>query len=235
MAATESELDQFDHRILDALTRDGRMSITDLSTVVGLSKTPCQVRLRRLIDEGYIEGFHARINQRKLGRDHIAFAEVKLSDTKEEALREFNAAVRKIKEVEECHMIAGRIDYLCEIISTAKPQIDGKNVKALAILTKTRSPVEKDVPTSAEQGLDVQAYTWNAIFLPKGTPDAIVKKLNGAMVQAMHDAGVKDRLEGFGAQVVSDDRATPDYLGKFVKDEIVKWAAPIKASGVSVN
>ena len=132
-------------------------------------------------------------------------------------------------------LIAGRIDYLCEIISTAKPQIDGKNVKALAILTKTRSPVEKDVPTSAEQGLDVQAYTWNAIFLPKGTPDAIVKKLNGAMVQAMHDAGVKDRLEGFGAQVVSDDRATPDYLGKFVKDEIVKWAAPIKASGVSVN
>jgi tripartite-type tricarboxylate transporter receptor subunit TctC len=132
-------------------------------------------------------------------------------------------------------LIAGRIDYLCEIISTAKPQIDGKNVKALAILTKTRSPVEKDVPTSAEQGLDVQAYTWNAIFLPKGTPDAVVKKLNAAMVQAMHDAGVKERLEGFGAQVVTDDRATPDYLGKFVKEEIEKWAAPIKASGVSVN
>ena len=132
-------------------------------------------------------------------------------------------------------LIAGRIDYLCEIISTAKPQIDGGNVKALAILTKTRSPVEKQVPTSAEQGLDVQAYTWNAIFLPKGTPDAVVKKLNEAMLQAMHDAGVKERLEGFGAQVVSDDRATPAYLGKFVKEEIEKWAAPIKASGVSVN
>src|SRR6185312_7120548 len=100
-------------------------------------------------------------------------------------------------------LIAGRIDYLCEIISTAKPQIDGGNVKALAILTKTRSPVEKNVPTSAEQGLDVQAYTWNAIFLPKGTPDAVVKKLNAAMLQAMHDASVKERLEGFGAQVVA--------------------------------
>jgi tripartite-type tricarboxylate transporter receptor subunit TctC len=132
-------------------------------------------------------------------------------------------------------LIAGRIDYLCEIISTAKPQIDGGNVKALAILTKTRSPVEKNVPTSAEQGLDVQAYTWNAIFLPKGTPDAVVKKLNAAMVQAMHDPAVKDRLEGFGAQVVSDDRATPAYLATFVKSEIEKWAAPIKASGVSVN
>jgi len=132
-------------------------------------------------------------------------------------------------------LIAGRIDYLCEIISTAKPQIDGGSVKALAILTKTRSAVEKDVPTSAEQGLDVQAYTWNAIFLPKGTPEAVVKKLNAAMVEAMHTPAVKDRLEGFGAQVVSDDRATPDYLGKFVKSEIEKWAAPIKASGVSVN
>jgi tripartite-type tricarboxylate transporter receptor subunit TctC len=132
-------------------------------------------------------------------------------------------------------LIAGRIDYLCEIISTAKPQIDGGNVKALAILTKTRSPVEKSVPTSAEQGLDVQAYTWNAIFLPKGAPDAVVKKLNAAMVEAMHNPTVKDRLQGFGAQVASDDRATPDYLGKFVKSEIEKWAAPIKASGVSVN
>jgi len=132
-------------------------------------------------------------------------------------------------------LIAGRIDYLCEIISTAKPQIDGGSVKALAILTKTRSAVEKDVPTSAEQGLDVQAYTWNAIFLPKGAPEAVVKKLNAAMIEAMHTPAVKERLEGFGAQVVSDDRATPDYLGKFVKSEIEKWAVPIKASGVSVN
>ena len=132
-------------------------------------------------------------------------------------------------------LIAGRIDYLCEIISTAKPQIDGHNVKPIAILTKTRSPVEKDIPTSAEQGLDVQAYTWNAIFLPKGAPEAIVKKLNAAMVQAMHDPAVKDRLQSFGAQVVSDDRATPAYLASFVKSEIAKWAVPIKASGVSVN
>ncbi len=132
-------------------------------------------------------------------------------------------------------LIGGRIDFLCEIISTAKPQIDGGRVKAIAILTKTRSPVEPNVPTAAEQGLDVQAYTWNAIFLPKGTPDAIVKKLNSAMVAAMKTPSVRERLQGFGAQVVSDDRATPAYLGSFVKSEIEKWAAPIKASGVSVE
>ncbi len=132
-------------------------------------------------------------------------------------------------------LIGGRIDFLCEIISTAKPQIDGGRVKAIAILTKTRSPVEPNLATAAEQGLDVQAYTWNAIFLPKGTPDAIVKKLNSAMVAAMKTPSVRERLQGFGAQVVSDDRATPVYLGSFVKSEIEKWAAPIKASGVSVE
>jgi tripartite-type tricarboxylate transporter receptor subunit TctC len=132
-------------------------------------------------------------------------------------------------------LVAGRIDFLCEIISTAKPQIDGGTVKAIAIMTKTRSPVEPNLATSAEQGLDVQAYTWNALFLPKGAPEAIVKKLNGAMLAAMKTPAVREKLQGFGAQVVSDDRATPTYLGEFVKSEIVKWAAPIKASGVQVN
>jgi len=132
-------------------------------------------------------------------------------------------------------LVAGRIDYLCEIISTAKPQIDGGNVKPVAMLTKQRSAVEKDVPTAIEQGLDVQAYTWNAIFLPKNAPPAIVKKLNDAILQAMKTPAVRERLQGFGASVVSDDRATPAYLAQFVKSEIEKWAAPIKASGVQVN
>ena len=132
-------------------------------------------------------------------------------------------------------LIGGRIDFLCEIISTAKPQIDGGRVKAIAIMTKTRSSVEPNLPTAVEQGLDVQAYTWNAVFLPKGAPDAIVKKLNSAIIEAMKTPTVRERLEGFGAQIVSDDRATPAYLGQFVKSEIEKWAAPIKASGVSVE
>jgi len=132
-------------------------------------------------------------------------------------------------------LIAGRIDYLCEIISTAKPQIDGGRVKPIAMLTKARSSVEPNIPTAAEQGLDVQAYTWNAIFLPKGTPAPIVKKLNAAMVEAMKTPAVKDKLESLGAQVVADDRAMPEYLAKFVPSEIEKWAAPIKASGVTVQ
>jgi len=132
-------------------------------------------------------------------------------------------------------VIAGRIDFECEIMSTVKSHIDGGSVKALAILSKTRSPVEPNLPTALEQGLDAQAYTWNAAFLPKGAPAAIVKKLNGAIVQAMHAPAVRERLQSVGAQVVADDRATPEYLAGFVKSEIAKWAAPIEASGVQVK
>jgi tripartite-type tricarboxylate transporter receptor subunit TctC len=132
-------------------------------------------------------------------------------------------------------VIAGRMDFECEIMSTVKSHIDAGDVKALAILSKTRSPVEPNLPTALEQGLDVQAYTWNAMFLPKGVPAAIVKKLNNAVVQAMQTAAVRDRLQKFGVQFVSDDRATPEYLSGFVKSEIAKWAAPIKASGVLIK
>jgi tripartite-type tricarboxylate transporter receptor subunit TctC len=129
----------------------------------------------------------------------------------------------------------GRIDYLCDIIATAKAQIDGGTVKGLAILTKERASVLPNLPTAIEQGTDVQAYTWSAIFLPKGAPDAIVQKLNGAVVAAMKTPAVRERMEGLGATLVSDDRATPQYLSQFVKSEITKWAGPIKASGVTID
>ena len=132
-------------------------------------------------------------------------------------------------------LINGRVDYLCDIITTAKPQIDGGAVKAIAILTKQRSPVLPNVPTAIEQGFNVEAYTWNAFFLPKGTPDAIVQKLRNATVEAMKTPAVREKLESAGLVFVSDDRTTPEYLSKFVESEIAKWAAPIKAAGISVD
>ncbi|NMN74031.1 Lrp/AsnC family leucine-responsive transcriptional regulator [Rhizobium sp. 57MFTsu3.2] len=113
--ANGREIDQFDHRIIEALVADGRMSITDLAKKVGLSNTPCQVRLKRLIEDGYILGFRAIVDVKKLGKNHVAFTEVKLSDTREHALKAFNIAARKLQEVEECHMIAGAFDYLLKI------------------------------------------------------------------------------------------------------------------------
>lgn len=111
----EAELDSFDRKIIAALVEDGRMTVTDLAQRVGLSKTPCQVRLRRLIETGVILGFRAIVDPAKVGLDHVAFTEVKLSDTRENALREFNLAVRRIPEVEECHMIASSFDYLLKV------------------------------------------------------------------------------------------------------------------------
>jgi tripartite-type tricarboxylate transporter receptor subunit TctC len=130
----------------------------------------------------------------------------------------------------------GRIDYLCEAISTAKTQIEGGTVKGIAIMTRERSKVLPNVPTGIEQGVDkLEAYTWNAVFLPKGASADIVKKLNAATLDAMHTPAVRERLEGLGAVIVPDDRATPEFLSQFVKDEVAKWSGPIKASGVTVD
>lgn len=109
------DLDAFDRKMIDVLSRNGRISVTDLAQEVGLSKTPCQVRLKRLLQAGVITGFRAVLDSAKLGMDHVAFAEVKLSDTREAALKEFNSAVHRIAEVEECHMIAGGFDYLLKV------------------------------------------------------------------------------------------------------------------------
>jgi tripartite-type tricarboxylate transporter receptor subunit TctC len=132
-------------------------------------------------------------------------------------------------------LIGGRIDFLCDIIATAKAQIDGGKVKGIAIMTKTRSPVLPDLATTGEQGLDVQAYTWSALFLPKGAPADVVKKLNAAAVATIETPSVQERLQKLGATVAKKDQQSAQWLGDFVKSEVTKWEAPIKASGVSVE
>ena len=110
-----SGLDRFDRAILDVLSRDGRISITDLAKEIGLSKSPTQARLRRLEETGVIIGYRALLDPIQLGLDHVAFVEVRLNDTREAALSAFNAAVAKVGEIEQAHMIAGSFDYLLKI------------------------------------------------------------------------------------------------------------------------
>lgn len=112
---SRDDLDDFDRAILRLLAQEGRLSVTDLAARISLSKSPTQTRLRRLEAAGYIRGYRARLDQRRLGRGHVAFVEVKLADTREPALAAFNAAVRALPEVEECHMIAGAFDYLLKV------------------------------------------------------------------------------------------------------------------------
>ncbi len=132
-------------------------------------------------------------------------------------------------------IVSGRVDYLCDIVTSAKPQIDSSQVKAIAVLDDARSSALPDVPTAVEQGFNVKAYTWNAFFLPKGTPDAIVQKLNHAMIEAMKTPELRQRMDALGLKIVSEDRATPAYLDGFVQSEIAKWSTLIKTSGISVD
>ncbi len=108
-------LDPFDRKILDVIALEGRISIADLAQRVGLSKSPVQARLRRLEAKGVIRGYRAVLDPAAMGREHVAFVEVRLEDTREAALAAFNAAVRGIPEIEACHMIAGSFDYLLKV------------------------------------------------------------------------------------------------------------------------
>ena len=110
-----SDLDSFDRKILDVMAVEGRISVTELARRIGLSKSPTQARLKRLEHSGVIRGYRALYDPIRLGRDHVAFVEIKLSDTREAALAAFNAAVLKVPEVEQCHLIAGAFDYLLKV------------------------------------------------------------------------------------------------------------------------
>ncbi|MCE6951939.1 Lrp/AsnC ligand binding domain-containing protein [Cereibacter sphaeroides] len=109
------DLDRFDHAILRVLAAEGRISATELARRIGLTKSPTQARMKRLEEAGVITGYGARLDPIRMGLAHVAFVEVRLSDTREAALQAFNRAVQAVPEVEECHMIASRFDYLLKV------------------------------------------------------------------------------------------------------------------------
>ncbi len=132
-------------------------------------------------------------------------------------------------------LLAGRIDFTCEQISTAYPQIQSGAVKALATLASERPPALADLPTAQEQGVDLDCSVWIALSFPKGTADAIVRRLAEVASQAVDTPSVRARFENLGISVVAPQRRTPEYLARFVPSEIKKWSGPIKASGVHAD
>ena len=137
-------LDAIDTRILAELAADGRMTNAELSRRVHLSKTPCQARVKRLEEAGYILGYRAVINPKRLGLPHVVFVEVKLSDTRAAALAAFNKAVRALPQVEQCHMIASSFDYLLKVRTKdiiAYRALVGEKISALPHVAHTSSHV----------------------------------------------------------------------------------------------
>jgi tripartite-type tricarboxylate transporter receptor subunit TctC len=133
-------------------------------------------------------------------------------------------------------LLAGRLDFLCDISTSAVTHIQGGKVKAIANLSTARSPVLPDLPTAAERGLKgVEASTWTAIFLPKGTPQPVADKLGDAMRGAMETPELRAQLAKLGAVLVAPERRTAAYLDKYVKSEIEKWGKAAKAGGALPN
>lgn len=134
------QLDRLDRNILTELARDGRLSMSELAAKVGLTKTPVQARVRRLEKDGYIRGYAAIIDRERMGEGHVAFVQVKLSDTRSAALDAFNRAVQKIAEVEQCHMMAAGFDYLLKVRTkdiAAYRRVLGERISALPHVAQT--------------------------------------------------------------------------------------------------
>jgi tripartite-type tricarboxylate transporter receptor subunit TctC len=133
-------------------------------------------------------------------------------------------------------LISGVIDYQCAVVSVVLSQGENKLFKSIVQLSTTRSPLLPNLASSAEQGLPgFDASTWNALFLPKATPTAIVQRLNASIVSAMKTPAVRERLHKMGFEPSEGERASPDYLGRLVESDLKKWAEPIRAANISVD
>ena len=133
-------------------------------------------------------------------------------------------------------LIGGQIDYMCGNLGTGKGRIEGKQVKALALLSRERSAMMPELATAHEQGLtDIDLPTWTAFFLPKGAPTAIVDKLNEVTHAAMDTPAIKSRMLDIGVIGIAPERRSADYLAKYVAEEVARWEGPIKAGGLQVD
>lgn len=144
MSTSEGQLDRIDRNILAALASDGRLSMAELGLRVGLSKTPVQARVKRLESDGFIRGYAAIIDRERTGEGHVAFVQVKLSDTRSAALDAFNRAVLSIPEIEQCHMIASNFDYLLKVRTrdiASYRRVLGEKISAMPHVAQTSTYV----------------------------------------------------------------------------------------------
>jgi tripartite-type tricarboxylate transporter receptor subunit TctC len=214
---------------------------TDLAPVVLVAEQPTVLITRKDYPARNLQDFiaYARKNQ-----DAMQFASAGAGSTGHVDCALFNAAIGvKITHVPYRgggpalqDIIGGRIDYFCTLSGTIKPQIESNLVNAVAVLTRERSPLLPTVASAREQGLpDFEASTWFGLFVPKGTPAAIVQKLHDATVAAMDTPAVQERLSQAGATTVAPERRSPEYLQQFVGSEIERNAKPIKAAGIAIE
>lgn len=129
-------------------------------------------------------------------------------------------------------LLGGQVDVMCDQTTQTVPQIKAGTVKLYGVTTKNRVKVLPQSPTLAEQGLkDFEVVVWHGVYAPKGTPKAIVDRMNQAVRAALKDPEVVKRMDDLGAEIVPDATNTPEALQAHLKNEIDKWGPVIKAGG----
>lgn len=163
------------------------------------------------------------------GATHLACAQIMLAAGVTLAHVPYRSAAAGIQD-----MISGNLDLYCPVAAGALPNIEAGSIKALAILTDQRSPLLPDMPTAGEQGMPgIQGYYWIGLFAPAGTPEPVLARLAGTANEALETPAIQAHMKQIGASIMPPEQRTPTYLKKFIPDEIAKWAAIIKASGVT--
>jgi tripartite-type tricarboxylate transporter receptor subunit TctC len=213
----------------------------DFTPVVLLAETPLVLLARHDLPASDLPEFitYAKVNQASMqygsggvgSASHLACMLVNAAIGLKVTHVPYRGAATAIQD-----LIAGRVDYQCPDTPIAISQIQSKTVKAIAILTRDRSPSLPALATAHEQGLtNFAASNWFAVFLPKGAPAAIVQELHAAIVAVLDTPAVQVQFREIGADLVPPEHRSPDYLQKFVGSEIEKWAGPIRESGLSMD
>jgi tripartite-type tricarboxylate transporter receptor subunit TctC len=215
-------------------------ALTDFAPVALLTDESLVLVARKDLPADNLQQFiaYAKANQEKMyyassgvgGSNHLACMLLNATISIDVTHVPYRNVVQGMQDV-----MAGRVDYDCLSLPLALPQIAAKTIKPIAVLSKNRSPILPELATAREQGLTgFDVPSWYALFLPAGTPPAIVQKLNRATVATLEIPAVQQRLKQIGGDVVAPDRRSPEYLGQFLAAEIKTWEAPIKMSGLSL-
>jgi len=216
-------------------------AVTDFAPVALIAESPIVLIARRDLPANNLQGFiaYAKANQAKMqygsagvgSSVHLACAGLNAAIGVNITHVPYRGGASAMQD-----LMAGRIDYQCPAAELAIPHIQGNSVKAIAVLTKYRSPTLPNLASAHEQGLaNFDAGAWFSFVLPKGTPAAIVQKLHNATVAAMSAPATEERLREFGSVLVAPERRSPEYLQKFIQSEIEKWAALIKAANIKAE
>jgi tripartite-type tricarboxylate transporter receptor subunit TctC len=133
-------------------------------------------------------------------------------------------------------LVGGRIDYMCDTIQTGATMARSQKVKGIAVMSSQRVSIIADLATTGEQGLPgVEASVWNAFFFPRGTPDPILRRFNKAMNEMLDDPATRKKLEEAGLEIVAPERRSPEYLAKFLADEVDRWGKVIRAANITAD